>query len=252
MKNIKALAALTAVGMLTGMSGCGNVETNSSDESSEITSTEIESEAATETEAPTEGTTSCTHKWIDATCTTPKTCANCGETSGSALGHEWEDATCTSPKTCIRCGATEGTELGHTYSGMTCIRCGEDNPKFNPKTDIDTIEELEEYLNTAYSTIETSFGTIDSVGFNIELNDSITSRDIYPYDIYIQADADMMVYDLDGNYVMMLPYDLDITSISDSQRYDVIAEMQCYQMEIADIAMAIFPDKKISGGFYHS
>lgn len=130
MKNFKALAVLTSVSMLMGMSGCGNVETNSSDESSEITSTEIESEAATETEVPTEGTTSCTHKWTDATCTTPKTCANCGETSGSALGHEWTAATCENPKECTRCGQISGSALGHTWEPATltspknCTRCG--------------------------------------------------------------------------------------------------------------------------------
>lgn len=31
------------------------------------------------------------HKWIDATCTTPKTCSVCGATSGDPLGHDWGD-----------------------------------------------------------------------------------------------------------------------------------------------------------------
>lgn len=33
------------------------------------------------------------HDWVAATCTEPKTCADCGETEGDALGHtpdEWE------------------------------------------------------------------------------------------------------------------------------------------------------------------
>ena len=29
------------------------------------------------------------HVWTDATCTTPKTCSECGETEGEALGHTW-------------------------------------------------------------------------------------------------------------------------------------------------------------------
>ena len=58
------------------------------------------------------------HDWVDATCTTPKTCKRdgCGATEGIALGHDWKDATCTAPKTCKRdgCGATEGEPNGHT------------------------------------------------------------------------------------------------------------------------------------------
>lgn len=93
------------------------------------------------------------HNWVDATCTTPKTCSRCDATEGEALGHAWglpeitqpntcttagrytyrcticntskfevlpasghtwQAATCTKPKTCSNCGATEGSALGHT------------------------------------------------------------------------------------------------------------------------------------------
>ena len=70
------------------------------------------------------------HTWKDATCTEPKTCTECGETEGSALGHSWRDAICTEPKTCTRCGATEGSALGHSWKDAictepkTCTRCG--------------------------------------------------------------------------------------------------------------------------------
>ena len=70
------------------------------------------------------------HTWVDATCTTPKTCSECGETEGNALGHTWVAATCTEPKTCSVCGATEGEPLGHDAPGLTCTedavcnRCG--------------------------------------------------------------------------------------------------------------------------------
>ena len=53
------------------------------------------------------------HTWVDATCTEPKTCSECGETEGESLGHSWVDATCTEPKTCSICGETEGDPLGH-------------------------------------------------------------------------------------------------------------------------------------------
>lgn len=61
--------------------------------------------------------------------------------TGTALGHDWQDATCTTPKTCARCGITEGSALGHsevaipavkatcTEGGLTegsyCSRCNE-------------------------------------------------------------------------------------------------------------------------------
>lgn len=61
------------------------------------------------------------HKWVDATCTEPMTCAECGETKGEVLGHTWVKATCTEPKTCSVCGKTEGDPNGHDWSDATCI-----------------------------------------------------------------------------------------------------------------------------------
>ena len=72
----------------------------------------------------------CFHKeWYAATCTAPKTCVECGETEGEALGHVWVDATCTAPKTCSTCRLTEGEALGHawvdatTEAPKTCTTC---------------------------------------------------------------------------------------------------------------------------------
>ena len=73
----------------------------------------------------------CSHDWVEATCTAPKTCATCGETEGEALGHAWNDATCTAPKICATCGETTGEALGHTGGIATCLaeavcdRCGQ-------------------------------------------------------------------------------------------------------------------------------
>ncbi|MBQ8238952.1 MAG: hypothetical protein IJZ39_13605 [Oscillospiraceae bacterium] len=72
----------------------------------------------------------CFHReWTAATCTTPKTCVECGETEGEALGHTWADATCETPKTCETCRETEGEALGHawvdatTEAPKTCTTC---------------------------------------------------------------------------------------------------------------------------------
>ena len=71
------------------------------------------------------------HKYVDATCTTPKTCSVCNATDGDALGHSFtnyvsdDNATCTVDGTktakCDRCDVTdtiadEGTAKGHNYS----------------------------------------------------------------------------------------------------------------------------------------
>lgn len=61
----------------------------------------------------------CNHVWYAANCTTPKTCSECGEIEGEALGHTWTEATCTEPKTCSVCKATEGEALGHTWEEAT-------------------------------------------------------------------------------------------------------------------------------------
>ena len=59
------------------------------------------------------------HTWVEATCTTPKTCSVCQVTEGSSLGHRWKDADCENPKTCDRCHRTEGEALGHTIVDAT-------------------------------------------------------------------------------------------------------------------------------------
>lgn len=84
------------------------------------------------------------HTWVEANCTTPKTCSECGETEGEALGHTFEDATCTTAKTCSVCGDTEGSPLGHTWidatfdDPQTCSVCGE--------TEGEPLEKTIEYL----------------------------------------------------------------------------------------------------------
>lgn len=71
------------------------------------------------------------HNWTDATCTTPRTCLDCGKTEGEPLGHDYIPATCTTPKKCVVCGFEEGIPLEHTWSKATCtepvycLECGE-------------------------------------------------------------------------------------------------------------------------------
>ena len=44
--------------------------------------------------------------------------------AGCGHQHSWEDATCDTPKTCSECGETEGEALGHEVSIGKCSRCG--------------------------------------------------------------------------------------------------------------------------------
>lgn len=60
------------------------------------------------------------HQWVDATCTSPRTCAACGKTEGSPIEHSFEEPTCTRPRTCAACGAIEGEALGHVWMRTTC------------------------------------------------------------------------------------------------------------------------------------
>lgn len=85
----------------------------------------------------------CEHVWVDADCTTPKTCSVCGAVEGEALGHTEEilaakDATCdeaglTEGKKCSVCGKilvaqNEVEALGHKDEDMNgkCDNGGED------------------------------------------------------------------------------------------------------------------------------
>lgn len=61
------------------------------------------------------------HSWKSATCTTPKTCANCNATDGSAAGHTWSSWSTVTPaevgkagqekRTCSSCNQAETKEI---------------------------------------------------------------------------------------------------------------------------------------------
>ena len=57
----------------------------------------------------------CEHTWVDATCTSPKTCSLCNATEGDALGHS-EEAIAGMDATCTEAGLTDGKK---------CSACGE-------------------------------------------------------------------------------------------------------------------------------
>ena len=88
--------------------------------------------------------TGCNHEWIEATCTSPKTCSKCGGMDGVALGHdeishEAKAPTCTEKGwdayvTCSRCdyttyvekAALNHDEVAHEAKAPTCTEKGWD------------------------------------------------------------------------------------------------------------------------------
>ena len=88
------------------------------------------------------------HSWVEATCTTPKVCSACGEISGTAHGHLWVAATCTTPKTCHACGEEGGTSLGHSYENGICTVCSEKAPEeFTPTDPTDEMAVFNAFFN---------------------------------------------------------------------------------------------------------
>ena len=61
-------------------------------------------------------TSACNHQWVEATCTTPKTCSLCKATEGSALGHSGGNATCSQKGICSVCNEEYGDIGVHMFT----------------------------------------------------------------------------------------------------------------------------------------
>lgn len=48
--------------------------------------------------------------------------------------HNWLDATCTTPRTCSLCGTKEGYPTGHSWEEGSCTVCNAEDPSFDPLT----------------------------------------------------------------------------------------------------------------------
>jgi len=60
------------------------------------------------------------HVWEEATCTTPRTCTECGWTMGNARGHMPQKATCEEAEICAVCKVTISDARGHDWVAPTC------------------------------------------------------------------------------------------------------------------------------------
>lgn len=81
---MKHLSLLLVIVMLLSMTACSQSDTNTDN--------------STNSSSKTESSKGCSHDWLSATCTAPKTCTICNETIGTALGHTTDSGVCS------RCG----------------------------------------------------------------------------------------------------------------------------------------------------
>ncbi len=95
---VRLFALLMCVCMLFATVGCGNMLPSDTDSD---TTHDHGSE--------------CTHTWVEANCTTPKTCSLCKATEGEALGHSGGTATCTGKAKCAVCGVEYGELAAHSF-----------------------------------------------------------------------------------------------------------------------------------------
>ena len=126
----KLISLLLAICMLFCLSACGTTETSSNpantlsesqtdkqSSTDETTSTQSEnSQVSSNTEESDKNDTAQTQP--SAHQSTPS-----NTTSQPAHTHKYADATCTSPKKCS-CGATKGYAIGHEYQDGVCCVCG--------------------------------------------------------------------------------------------------------------------------------
>lgn len=61
---------------------------------------------------------------------TTTTTAPTTASTGPVHRHSFLDADCTSPKTCADCGQTRGDALGHDYAGGFCTRCADPDSSY--------------------------------------------------------------------------------------------------------------------------
>lgn len=105
-----------------------------------------------------------THEWTEANCTTAKTCVECGEIEGEALGHQLSEANYQSAAQCRVCGAIVGEAL--TPDFVT----------YGIETDLFKVGDSAEYLTT----------TVQGSG-EISGTTTLTSYDIVPSHQEIEA-----------------------------------------------------------------
>ncbi|MBQ7778893.1 MAG: trypsin-like peptidase domain-containing protein [Clostridia bacterium] len=141
------------------------------------------------------------HRWDNASCTEPKTCLVCNYSEGSAEGHTWVNASCTEPKTCSVCAATEGTALGHTWknatctSAKTCSTCNETEGKAKGHSYSSTITSVATCSKSGVITFKCS-------SCSSKYTESFSLKELTANEVYEKSKnsiGEILTYDKSGN-----------------------------------------------------
>ena len=123
----------------------------------------------------------CEHNYVEeittpATCTEKGektfTCSVCGDVKTEeieALGHKWVDATCSAPRTCTVCQATEGSALGHnivvvTGAPATCTEDGMTDGQYCTRCDMVVTQKVIPALGHDWNEITDSYKVCNRCG----------------------------------------------------------------------------------------
>ena len=166
------------------------------------------------------------HIWKQATCTTAKTCEECGATEGDPLGHDYEvsekGATCTLPGkkvyTCKRCGDNYSEDNGEPAKGHTpgewrvdtasmksvqyCSTCG--LPMASEELTRDALEQAMSILDF---TLDDIYKVDSGSGYKYIYEDQI-GLDVTNHTGKIVRSADVLVCAYDGSG---LPVSVDLS-----------------------------------------
>ena len=148
------------------------------------------------------------HSFTEASCTSPKTCSECGETEGEILPHDFSEASCTSPKICKNCGLTEGEALGHTFADATCTEpstcliCGNTNGEALGHKESEWITRDYDLTSGTYVNYKTC-----SVCFEETQTELITMDTFVDHDDFVFNMAQF--YSSMKSVIQELPYSLD-------------------------------------------
>ena len=121
--------------------------------------------------------------------------------------HKWEPASCTVPKTCSRCGETSGTANGHRYNTPAnnntpaiCNFCGEMKPLSLPATGQVFIGKNKD----CYSSLTIKSSSSESC--YIKLKDAY-GRDVFSF--FVRAGTTVEVNVPEGNFYVYFAYGTD-------------------------------------------
>jgi hypothetical protein len=198
----------------------------------------------------------CKHEtWNEADCVNPKTCAECGETEGEALGHTWVDADCVAPKTCSDCGETEGEALGHTW-----VEADYENPKTCSVCAVSEGDPLPApFLGSWVQTTEVSaaeMGLDDMiVGMDDIIDRSFSMNMIFVFHEDDTMEINVVPTDMEEFKNFLIDFTEEFTYLSMRDTYNMTREevdtliMDNYNMTLREFAIALAEQENIDDYF---